>query len=85
MYSSQSCNLGHVLYSPERLSKIATEAVKEQSIFSLNDRISFVHDIIALSKSGHSSVSSALTLTDMLRNEKECKTLSVDSFDLKLH
>lgn len=60
-----------VLYSDERLAKIASEAAKDDSIFSLNDRIGLVHDAMALAKSGHATVSSALTVVDLLREEKE--------------
>ncbi|KAG6832427.1 hypothetical protein H0H87_001587 [Tephrocybe sp. NHM501043] len=60
-----------VLYTPERLSKIATEAAKDNSIFSLNDRIGLVHDAFALAKAGLAKASSALTLVDGLKNEKE--------------
>ncbi|KAF5386636.1 hypothetical protein D9615_001831 [Tricholomella constricta] len=60
-----------VLYTPERLSKIAEEAAKDDSIFSLNDRIGLVHDSMALSKAGLAKLSSALTLVDGLKNEKE--------------
>ena len=62
-----------VLYSHERLAKIATEAAKDDSIFSLNDRIGLVHDAMALAKSGHATVSSALTVVNLLREEKECE------------
>ncbi|KAG5639615.1 hypothetical protein H0H81_010817 [Sphagnurus paluster] len=60
-----------VLYTPERLSKIAEEAAKEDSIFSLNDRIGLVYDAMALSKAGLAKLSSALTLLDGLKHEKE--------------
>lgn len=61
-----------VLYSPERLAKIAAEAAKNNSCFSLNDRIGLVYDAMALAKAGFAKVSSALTLMDILRrNEKE--------------
>ncbi|KNZ75425.1 Aminopeptidase 2, mitochondrial [Termitomyces sp. J132] len=60
-----------VLYTPERLSKIAEEASKENGIFSLNDRVGLVHDAMALSKAGLAKLSSALTLIDGLKNEKE--------------
>ncbi|KAG6919995.1 hypothetical protein DXG01_013344 [Tephrocybe rancida] len=60
-----------VLYTPERLTKIAEEAAKDDSIFSLNDRIGLVHDAMALSKAGLAKPSSALTLIDGLKNEKE--------------
>ncbi|KAH7889759.1 peptidase family M1-domain-containing protein [Phlebopus sp. FC_14] len=60
-----------VLYPPERVASIAREASKGDSIFSLSDRIGLVHDAMALAKSGHAKVSSALTVTDILRDEKE--------------
>jgi len=60
-----------VFYTPERLTKIAIEAAKHDSYFSLNDRIGLVHDAMALSKAGLAKLSSALTLVDVLRNEKE--------------
>ncbi|KAG5354173.1 hypothetical protein C0989_003686 [Termitomyces sp. Mn162] len=60
-----------VLYTPERLSKIAEETSKENGIFSLNDRVGLVHDAMALSKAGLAKLSSALTLIDGLKNEKE--------------
>lgn len=61
-----------VLYTPERLSKIAAEATKEDSIFSLNDRLGLVQDAMALSKAGLLKLSGALTLVDIFKNEKEC-------------
>ncbi|KIJ69473.1 hypothetical protein HYDPIDRAFT_24310 [Hydnomerulius pinastri MD-312] len=60
-----------VLYSQERLARIAREAAEGDAVFSLNDRIGLVHDAMALAKSGHATVSSALTVVDILRNEKE--------------
>ncbi|KAF9054698.1 leucyl aminopeptidase [Panaeolus papilionaceus] len=60
-----------VLYTPERLAKIAAEATKENSAFSLDDRIGLVHDSMALSKAGLQKLSSALTLVDLWKNEKE--------------
>lgn len=62
-----------VLYTEERLIRIAREAAKNDIIFSLNDRIGLVHDAMALAKSGHASVSSALTVVDIFGNETECK------------
>ena len=59
------------MYTPERLSAIATEAAKENSIFSLDDRLGLVHDAFALSKAGLAKVSSALTLVDLWKNEQE--------------
>ncbi|KAF7328714.1 Aminopeptidase 1 [Mycena venus] len=58
-----------VLYTPERLSKIAAEATKEGSVFSLSDRIGLLYDVSALSKPGLTQVSSLLTLVDIWRNE----------------
>jgi aminopeptidase 2 len=73
--------IDRVLYTPERLTNIAMEAVKTNSCFSLNDRIGLVHDAMALSKAGLSKLSSALTLVDIFRNEKECqKTLLCECF-----
>ncbi|KAF8232360.1 hypothetical protein L208DRAFT_1272750 [Tricholoma matsutake] len=62
-----------VLYTPERLAKIAAEASKQEgtSVFSLNDRIGLVHDAMALSKAGFAKLSSALTLIDGLKGETE--------------
>ncbi|KAG9226085.1 hypothetical protein CCMSSC00406_0004996 [Pleurotus cornucopiae] len=60
-----------VLYTPERLAKIAEEAAKEPSPFSLNDRIGLVHDSMQLARAGHAKLSSALTLVSGLRNEQE--------------
>lgn len=65
--------LDRVLYTPERLAKIAAEAAKENSAFSLDDRIGLVHDSMALSKAGLQKLSSALTLVDLWKNEKECR------------
>ncbi|KAF9246581.1 hypothetical protein BU15DRAFT_39568 [Melanogaster broomeanus] len=62
-----------VLYSAERLARIAREAAEGDAIFSLNDRIGLVHDAMALAKSGHATVSSALAVVDIFRNEQECK------------
>jgi len=61
-----------VLYTPERLTSIAAEAAKQDSIFSLDDRLGLVHDAFALAKAGLAKVSSALTLVDLWTNEKEC-------------
>lgn len=60
-----------VLYSDERFAAIAKEAAKGDAVFSLNDRIGLVHDIMALSKAGFCKVSSALTIVDILHGEKE--------------
>ncbi|KDR73439.1 hypothetical protein GALMADRAFT_72189 [Galerina marginata CBS 339.88] len=60
-----------VLYTPERLAKIAAEAAKEGSAFSLEDRMGLVNDTMALSQAGLFKLSSALTLVELLKNEKE--------------
>jgi aminopeptidase 2 len=60
-----------VLYPEERLTRVAREAAQGDAIFSLNDRIGLVHDAIALAKSGYATVSSALTVVDIFRNETE--------------
>lgn len=62
-----------VLYTPERLSKIAAEAAREGSSFTLDDRIGLLYDTFALLKAGLVQVSSALDLVETLRNEKECE------------
>lgn len=65
-------HLDRVLYTRERLSLIATEAAKEDSIFTLEDRIGLVHDAVALSKAGLLRLSSSLDLIAKLKNEKDC-------------
>jgi len=62
-----------VLYSPERLASIAAEAAKDNSVFSLDDRMGLAYDALALSKAGLSELSSSLTLIDLWKNEKECQ------------
>lgn len=52
---------------------MAREAAQGDAIFSLNDRIGLVHDAMALAKSGYATVSSALTVVDIFRNETECQ------------
>jgi aminopeptidase 2 len=64
------------LYEPKTLAKIAREAAKDDSVFSLNDRLGLVYDSVALSKAGLAQVSSALTLIDILgKAEKECEPI----------
>ena len=62
-----------VLYTPERLSKIAAECAKEDSVFTLNDRLGLVHDSMALAKAGFATLSSAMNFVNILRREKECQ------------
>jgi len=66
-----TCGVYRVLYTPKRLATIAAEAAKENSVFSLDDRMGLVQDALALSKAGLAKVSSALTLIDLWKNEKE--------------
>ncbi|KAJ7109179.1 peptidase family M1-domain-containing protein [Mycena epipterygia] len=61
-----------VLYTPERLAKIAAEASKENSIFSLDDRMGILYDVMALSRAGLANLSDTLTVIDIWSNEKEC-------------
>ncbi|KAJ7134962.1 leucyl aminopeptidase [Mycena crocata] len=60
-----------VLYTPERLAKIAAEASNENSIFSLDDRMGILYDVLALSKSGQAKLSDTLTVIDIWSKEKE--------------
>ncbi|KIY68739.1 leucyl aminopeptidase [Cylindrobasidium torrendii FP15055 ss-10] len=66
-----------VLYTPERLEKIAAEAAKPDSLFSVEDRMGLLNDSMALSKAGLQKLSSALTLIDNFRSEKEFLILDV--------
>ena len=68
-----------MLYTPDRLALIAKEAAKEGSIFSLEDRLGLITDAMALSRAGLAKVTSALTLIDLWRGEKECKFLLLPS------
>ncbi|KAF7340896.1 Aminopeptidase 1 [Mycena sanguinolenta] len=61
--------LYRVLYTPERLSKIAIEAAKGDSVFSLSDRIGLLCDVSELSHAGLTPVNSLLNLVDIWRNE----------------
>ncbi|TEB36135.1 leucyl aminopeptidase [Coprinellus micaceus] len=60
-----------VLYPEERLRKIAEEAAKKDSIFSVNDRVGLVYDALALAKAGQAPLSDALTVVETLKNEEE--------------
>ncbi|KAJ6558177.1 peptidase family M1-domain-containing protein [Mycena capillaripes] len=61
-----------VLYTPERLSKIAIEAAKDNSVFSLSDRIGLIYDVAELSKAGLVRLSSFFTVVDIWRAETNC-------------
>ncbi|KAJ7067836.1 leucyl aminopeptidase [Mycena amicta] len=58
-----------VLYSADRLSKIAAEAAKPDSIFSLDDRMGLIYDVAALSNAGFVAISSLLDLVNKWKNE----------------
>jgi aminopeptidase 2 len=58
------------------LEKITSEAAKENSMFSLDDRLGLIHDTFALGFAGFAKVSSALTAVQNFRDEKECKVYS---------
>ncbi|VDB93806.1 unnamed protein product [Peniophora sp. CBMAI 1063] len=60
-----------VLYTPERLQMIATQASAPDSPFYLDDRIGLVHDAMALAKSGHLKVSAVLALMEAWASETE--------------
>ncbi|KAI0693908.1 leucyl aminopeptidase [Cytidiella melzeri] len=60
-----------VLYTPERLVTIGNEAAIEDSLLSLEDRIGLVYDALALSRAGYMELSSALSLYEAFRDEKE--------------
>ncbi|KDR73433.1 hypothetical protein GALMADRAFT_72186 [Galerina marginata CBS 339.88] len=60
-----------VLYTPERLAQIAGEAMKKGSAFSLEDRMGLIYDTMALSQAGLSKLSSALTLVELWKDEKD--------------
>lgn len=72
--------LDRALYTPERLMEIAKEAMKENSAFTLEDRIGLVNDALALAKAGYLNVSSILSLYDILRHEKECECAPLPEF-----
>ena len=64
--------IDRVSYTPDRLLLIAKDAAREGSALSLNDRLGLLSDTMALSKAGMAKLSSALTLIDLWRGEKEC-------------
>ena len=69
-------DVDRVLYTPERLQKIAAQAAEANSPFALEDRIGLVHDAMALAKSGQLKISAALGLVWAWRSEAECTCLS---------
>lgn len=69
--NAETCGVYRVLYPAERLVKIGEEAGKENSVFSLNDRMGLVQDATVLASSGYAKTSTALSLLSKLGNEKE--------------
>jgi aminopeptidase 2 len=60
------------LYTPERLRKIAEEAGKPESVFTLDDRMGLIQDSFALAQAGFAKLSSSLTLVNLWKGETEC-------------
>ncbi|PWY97439.1 putative AAP1-alanine/arginine aminopeptidase [Testicularia cyperi] len=58
-----------VAYSPERLAKLGAEAAKEQSPFSLEDRVGLVSDAFTLAMAGHGKTSGGLSLLKALARD----------------
>ncbi|KIO15900.1 hypothetical protein M407DRAFT_235051 [Tulasnella calospora MUT 4182] len=75
--NAQTTGVYRVAYTPERLKKIGEEAAKENSVFSLEDRMGLVSDALILAKAGISQTSAALDLIKSLKNEKEYLVWSV--------
>ncbi|KAJ7632427.1 leucyl aminopeptidase [Roridomyces roridus] len=69
--NSGTVGVYRVSYTPERLAKIAAEATKENSIFTLEDRMGILYDVTALSKAGLAKLSDTLTVIELWSNEKE--------------
>ncbi|KAH8814520.1 leucyl aminopeptidase [Flagelloscypha sp. PMI_526] len=69
--NSGTSGVYRVLYSPERLQALGTEAAKPKSVFTLDDRMGLVQDAMALALAGYAKFSAALTLVDLFRHEKE--------------
>ncbi|TCD67017.1 Aminopeptidase 2 mitochondrial [Steccherinum ochraceum] len=72
-----SIGVYRVLYANDRLEKIADEAAKKASVFSLEDRIGLLNDAPALAKAGCIKTSGVLSLIYKLREASEF--LVVDS------
>uniref|UniRef100_A0A8H7XRZ2 Aminopeptidase n=1 Tax=Psilocybe cubensis TaxID=181762 RepID=A0A8H7XRZ2_PSICU len=60
-----------VLYTPERLSLLAAEAKKENSLLDVKDRLGLIHDTIALALAGYSKLSVALTFVSQFNFEED--------------
>ncbi|SCZ99097.1 BZ3500_MvSof-1268-A1-R1_Chr3-1g05810 [Microbotryum saponariae] len=70
-FNSETCGVYRTLYPEDRLAKLGEEAGKENTHFSLSDRMGLVGDAMALATSGYAKTSGALTLFSKLTNEKE--------------
>ncbi|KAJ6558345.1 hypothetical protein B0H19DRAFT_1292397 [Mycena capillaripes] len=71
--NAETTGFYRVLYTPEHLSKIVAEAAKEDTVFSLSDRIGLIYDVLELAKAGMTKLSSFFTLVDIWRSETNCK------------
>jgi aminopeptidase 2 len=69
--NSGTTGVYRVLYTPERLSKIAAEAGKPDSVFTLDDRMGLIQDSFALAQAGFAKLSSSLTLVNLWKGETE--------------
>ena len=70
-HTAQS-NQDRVLYTRERLMKIAVEATRRGSIFSVEDRMGLISDELACAKAGLTKITDALELIHLFKDEKEC-------------
>ncbi|KAL1741717.1 hypothetical protein HDZ31DRAFT_44813 [Schizophyllum fasciatum] len=61
----------HVVYTPKRFAGLVHEAAKEDSLFTLDDRMGLVHDAFATARAGLAPLSSALDLVEALKDEQE--------------
>lgn len=62
-------------YLGDRAQKIAEEAAKSNSVFSVDDRIGLVYDTKALAEAGYIKASRPLNLALILsRKETECES-----------
>ncbi|KAF5326661.1 hypothetical protein D9619_004256 [Psilocybe cf. subviscida] len=69
--NSGTTGVYRVLYTPERLRKIAEEAGKPNSVFTLDDRMGLIQDSFALAQAGFAKLSSSLTLVNLWKGETE--------------
>ncbi|KAF7304688.1 Aminopeptidase [Mycena kentingensis (nom. inval.)] len=69
--NSGTVGVYRVLYTPERLAKIAAAAATTDSVFTLEDRMGILYDVMALSKAGLAKTSDTLTVLEKWKSEKE--------------